>query len=178
MPWRAQNSAARAGVRAVPATNRITSLAWTHATRCWPQPPRPTIAASIIDGRGLSVRLDGIRRRLGALVHGVVAQHRCDAQAVRIEDPGAAFCLRLAVALEVAPLAHRLLVAPELERHELPPGGDALEALERDEAVGLFEVGLERAHQVHVLGEPAFGRREFEDHRDHWLPPCRMIRCT
>src|SRR6185295_11186497 len=116
--------------------------------------------------------------RLGALVHGVVAHHSCDAQAVGLEDAGAAFRLSLAVALQVAPLAHRFLVAPELQRDELPLGGDALEALERDEALGALEVRLERADQIHVLGEPAFGRREFEDHRDHWIPPWRMIRCA
>src|ERR1044071_3077885 len=49
MPWRAQKSAAFAGVRVAPALNRMRSLLpWTAETRCWPQVPRPTIAAWII----------------------------------------------------------------------------------------------------------------------------------
>src|SRR6185503_9736908 len=49
MPCLRQNSAAFPGVRVAAATKRMASLLpWTLSTRCWPQVPRPTIAAWII----------------------------------------------------------------------------------------------------------------------------------
>src|SRR6185295_3416318 len=50
MPRIAANSAALAGVRVAPATNRMSSLLpWTLSTRFRPQVPRPMMAARIID---------------------------------------------------------------------------------------------------------------------------------
>src|SRR5689334_15532172 len=105
----------------------------------------------------LSVDLHGIGGRLRALVHRVVAPHFGDAQAVGLEDAGAALLLRLAVLLQRAPFAHAFVVTPELQRDELALVGDALKALERDEALGFGEVLAQRVDERHVIGEAAFG---------------------
>ena len=63
--------------------------------------------------------------------------------------------------------AHALLVAPELQRDELARRGDALEALERNEALGLVQFGLQLADQRHVIREASRGGGEFEDDGDH-----------
>src|SRR6185295_5149410 len=110
---------------------------------------------------------NAIGRRLGARVNAVVPNHARDAQPVRREDSAAALFLRLAVLLHVAPLRDARLVAPELQRHELAGRGDALEALEGYETVGLVQFRLELADQLHVVREAAGGRGEFEDDGDH-----------
>src|SRR5688572_4601727 len=79
--------------------------------------------------------------RLRALIHGVVADHAGDAQAVGGDDSGAALLLRLTVLLQRPPLAHAFIVLPELQREELALRGDAFESLERDESLGLVQLG-------------------------------------
>src|SRR6185369_10117102 len=109
--------------------------------------------------------------RLAPFVHRVVAQHAGDAQAVGREDARAPLLLRFAMLLHVAPLAHALFVFPELQRHELARRGDALESLQRKETFRLVELGLELGHELHVVGKAPLAEREFEDDRDHALPP-------
>ena len=111
--------------------------------------------------------LHGIGGHLSALVHRVVAQHLRDPQPVGLEDAAAAFLLGFAVLLQVAPLAHRLLVPPEGERYELALRGDALEALDGDEAIGIAYVVGEPIGERLVVGKASLDGREFEDHGDH-----------
>jgi hypothetical protein len=66
---------------------------------------------------------------------------------------------------------HRLLVAPVLEREELALVGDALEALELDEAIGLRQVLAQRIDDAHVVREAAFVGSELENHGDHGRLP-------
>src|SRR5689334_1701903 len=115
----------------------------------------------------LSVDLHGIGGRLRALIHRVVAPHLGDAQPVGLEDATAALLLRLAVLLHVAPVAHRLLVTPERERDELALVADALEALDRDEAVEVAHIVCESLGERLVVGEASLVGREFEDDSDH-----------
>src|SRR6185503_3741805 len=76
---------------------------------------------------------------------------------------------RCAVLLHVAPLAHRLLVAPEGERDEAPRRRDALEALDRDEAVEAPDDVVQAGGEVEVF-LLAPGGRELEDDGDHFFP--------
>src|SRR5690242_18006429 len=76
-----------------------------------------------------------IRRRLGALVHAVVADHRGDAKPIAGEHAAAAGGLALAVLLLVPPVLHRRLVTPERQRQQLCLVGQRLEPLDRDEAI-------------------------------------------
>src|SRR5215510_6445786 len=88
--------------------------------------PRGGIPAAARRGLGLRrVRLAAVLRRFPALLHSIVAQHARHAQAVVGENASAAFRLRRAVALEIAPALDRLLVAPERERQELGLVGEA-----------------------------------------------------
>src|SRR3990172_8409523 len=115
----------------------------------------------------LAVDLYGVVRRLRSPVPGVVAHHLGDAQPVIGKNAGAAFRLRLAVLLQVAPAAHRLLVAPERERDEFRRVVQALEALDGKKAVEagelLAELGGDR--EVLVLAPRRGG--ELENHCDH-----------
>src|SRR6185312_16728169 len=81
-----------------------------------------------------------IGRRLVPFGHAVVAHHGGDAQAIIAEHALAAGLLGLAVVLDVAPGLHRRLVAPEGERQDLAVVGQALEALDGNEAVDLLEL--------------------------------------
>src|SRR5690606_39128150 len=98
---------------------------------------------------GLSLR-QRVFRRAGALGRPVVAQHLRHAQAVVLEDGLAAGGLRAPVILLRAPLAHRLLVAPERERHDLARRAEALEALDGDEAVDAFEDRSQARRRIEI----------------------------
>src|SRR5262245_58582037 len=81
-----------------------------------------------------------IRRRFVPALHPVVAQYARDAQAVVGENAVAAFRLRGAMLLQVTPLLDRFFIPPEGEGKELAFLGQALEALDRDEAVDLLQM--------------------------------------
>src|SRR6185503_9645502 len=90
-----------------------------------------------------------------------------DPQAVSAEDAATPFRLRFPVLLHVAPPAHRLLVAPERERHEARGVVDALETLDGDEAVELAHFLAEPLGELLVVAEASFGGGELEDHCNH-----------
>jgi hypothetical protein len=75
--------------------------------------------------------------------------------------------LRQAMPVLLAPPPHRFRVAPEGQRQELALGGEALEPLDRDEAVDALELGPERAGDVEIVLRPARLRLHFEDHGIH-----------
>src|SRR5687768_8261905 len=84
---------------------------------------------------GSTVAVARILRRLPTVVKTVVSQHLRDAQPVVGKDTGAAFVLPCAMQRVVAPAPNRLLVAPEAQRQVAAALRQALEALDRDEAV-------------------------------------------
>src|SRR5688500_20361339 len=92
-----------------------------------------------------------ILRCLRSFVHSIITHHARDAQAIVREDAGAAFGLRGAMLWHVAPLGDSLLVAPEGEGEDLALLGQALEALDRDEAVDLLELGLQSGGEVEIV---------------------------
>src|SRR5687768_7994264 len=108
--------------------------------------------------------------RLVAFLHAVVPDDVAYPQPVGAENATAPLALRLAVLLQVAPVAHRILVAPERERDEALRVRDALEALDRDEAVELAHLLAQSFGERLVVGETALGRGELEDDRNHAFP--------
>src|SRR5262249_35051172 len=98
-----------------------------------------------------------VRRRLRPIIQAVIAQHLGDAQPVAGKDATATQALRLAVLLRVAPRFYRLLVAPEGERQHPPGIREALEALDRDEAVDGLEQRLELRRLAEIGVAPALG---------------------
>src|SRR5689334_18710319 len=85
--------------------------------------------------RHSAVGLARIARRLGAVLHPIVAHDTGNAQPIVAKHPLAATLLRLAVVLDIAPCRDGRLVAPEGERQELAVVDETLEALDADEAV-------------------------------------------
>src|SRR5471030_1922284 len=71
--------------------------------------------------------------------------------------------------LDVAPRLYRRLVAPEGEREQLLVVDQALEALDRQEAVDLLELGLQGSRDVEIGLLAAVSGPDFEDHCDHRL---------
>ena len=80
--------------------------------------------------------------------------------------------------LELAPAAHRFLVAPERQGQDLAGLREALEALDRDEAVDLREQRPQPRGGVEIgvlaIG-PGLG---LEDHRDHGSTLSRKVRSS
>jgi hypothetical protein len=78
--------------------------------------------------------------------------------------------------LECAPPCNRFLVSEERERHNLAEFGEALEALDRDEAVDLLEEWNKSAGDVEILPSPAFRRPHLEDDGNHRCLPSSRFR--
>src|SRR5258706_11237719 len=83
-------------------------------------------------------------RRFGAGEHAIIALHLGDADAVVGEDLVAAMRLRNMMLGLPAPRDHRRLIAPERQRDVFPLGGQAAEALDRNETID----GLEKRTQA------------------------------
>src|SRR4051812_21105449 len=82
--------------------------------------------------------------RLAAFRQAIIADHGCNAQPVIGEYTAAALGLAVPVILLVAPALHGILVAPERQRQELARVGERLETLDGNEAIHLFQIGLQR----------------------------------
>src|SRR5438477_3950889 len=108
-----------------------------------------------------------VRSLLAPLAHAVVAHHGGDAQPVVAKHAAAARLLRGAVLNLIAPAGDSRLVAPERQRQHLVGIGDALEALDRDEAVDLLQLGAQAGGVVEIALAPAVGWPHFEDDGDH-----------
>src|SRR5713101_137519 len=106
-------------------------------------------------------------RGLFAFSHAVVTHHGRDAQAVIGKDTRAPANLRGAVAAEVAPAPHRLLVAPERERQDLVLVREAREALDRYEPVDPLELRPQLRREVDILLSLAGSRDDFEYDDNH-----------
>lgn len=115
---------------------------------------------------GSSVRRP-LLRRLRPVGHAVLAQHRGDAEAVIREDLAAAAGLRAPVPLLLTPALDRRLVAPERYRHDLAGIGQARKTLDRDEAVDLLEVALQRRGHVEIILRPSRLGFDLEDDNKH-----------
>jgi hypothetical protein len=117
----------------------------------------------------LFVIVDGaaVGRRLRPVVRPVVAHHLGDAQAVVGEHPGAPERLHAPVVEVGAPAPDGLVVAPELQGEELAFLVEALEALDRDEAVDLLDFRAQGRGEPQVVVPAARGRPELEDDGHH-----------
>src|SRR5688572_19483132 len=124
----------------------------------------------------LPVLCPRILRRLRSLIQPVIPHHAGDAQAIIAEDAAAALGLRGAVLGDIAPARDRVLVAPEGEGEDLALVAQALEPLDRDEAVDLLELGLQRGGQVEIVAAVIGVGPDFENDGDHAAPPNRGIR--
>src|SRR5690349_9601034 len=99
----------------------------------------PSAAVWIWNLRRSPMRCNRIRRRLLAIVEPVVPDDLRDANPILLEDRAVSGALHLAMLFEIAPLAHRFLVAPERQRQDFSRRRQALEALARHEAVDVRE---------------------------------------
>src|SRR5690606_5826970 len=90
-----------------------------------------------------------------------------DPQPVVREDAAAPGALRLPVLLRVAPGLHRLLVAPEGQRKDPARVRQALEELDRDEAVDAIEQRPKVGGDAEIGVAAALRRLDLEDDRDH-----------
>src|ERR1700720_2304594 len=123
--------------------------------RCWPRPGRTEGRRSAPRSRSRTARCSSARpssarpprfrgnslalgrrlRRLGAVLEPVIAHDGRDPQAIVFEDAATAGALGIPMLLVAAPPHHRLFVTPERQGQDLPFLRQALEALDRDEAV-------------------------------------------
>src|SRR5436190_19554158 len=108
-----------------------------------------------------------VRRLLAPLAHAVVAHHRGDTQPVVAKHAAAARLLRGAMLDLIAPAGDRRLVAPERQRQHLVGIGDALEALDGDEAVDLLQLGAQAGGVLEIALAPAVGWPHLEYDGDH-----------
>src|SRR3954453_20267477 len=118
-----------------------------------------------------------IRWRLAAFRHAIIADHGCNAQPVIGEHTAAALGLAAPVILLVAPTLHRILVAPERQRQELAWVGERLETLDGNEAIHLFQIGLQRRGDVEIVLLAAGGGPHLEDHGNHRVLLTRLRIC-
>lgn len=95
--------------------------------------------------------LAAIRRRLIAFIEAIVTDDGSDPEAIVGEDAIPPRRLRGAMLGAVAPCPHRRLIAPEGERQEFVRIGEALETLDRDEAVDPVQ------QRTQIGGEPEIG---------------------
>src|SRR5262245_46617924 len=113
------------------------------------------------------MRRTRIPRRLPAIVESVISDHLSNPNAVFLENRATARALHLAMLLEIAPLTHRFLVAPEREREDFLRRRQALEALDRQEAVDVGEQRPQPRGGVQIRILLCVLRDAFEDHCDH-----------
>src|SRR5262249_43541743 len=104
---------------------------------------------------------------LSAFGHAVVAHNRGDPQPVVGEHAAAALGLAGAVLLLIAPTRHRLLAAPERQRQKLAGVAQALEALDRNKAVNLLELGAQRRCDRKIVFLAPGSWPDLEDHGNH-----------
>src|SRR5205807_2854251 len=112
-----------------------------------------------------------IRWRLRALVHAVVANDTGNTDSIILEDLRAAFGLALAVLRHVAPRFNGGLIAEKRQRKQFSLLGEALEPLDRDEAVDGFQDRPQPGREVEIVLLMFRLRPDFEDDGDHWLLP-------
>ena len=105
------------------------------------------IHAALCREHGYSGSYSAVRRMLGAL-----AASRPPEATVR---------------LQFAPATYARLVAPERQRQQLARLREALEALDRDEAVDRVELLAQAGGQLEVRVGVPFARHDFEDDGDH-----------
>src|SRR6516225_3330567 len=112
-----------------------------------------------------------VGRFLPPLGHPVVADDPGDAEPIVLEYATASSLLCSAMANVIAPPRHGFCVAPKLQRQQLAGIGQALESLDRDEALDLFQLRAQPSRMVEIGFAFAIGRPYLEDHRDHRVPP-------
>src|SRR3954452_10436095 len=132
---------------------------------CWPRrdgdvPPRALVRV---------VHRAAVLWRLLAIIHAVVADDAGDTQVIIGEDFCAALGLGAAVLHRVAPGLHGRLVPPERHRQDLALVGQALETLDRDEAVDGLQDRLEVGREVEIILAVFRLGPDLEDHGDHGL---------
>ena len=108
-----------------------------------------------------------IRRRFFPIVHAVVPYHSGHTQTVVTENAGAAQPLGVAVGFHLPPTGHGFLVAPKGQRQQTAWLGQALKALNGNEAIHLLQQRTQRCSRLKV-GVLLAGRwLNFKDHGHH-----------
>src|SRR5215467_10923061 len=119
-------------------------------------------------GLGQSMSLAAVVRCfLAPLGHPVVADDPGHPQPIVLEYAAAASLLRNAMANMIAPPRDGVCVAPERQRQHLAGVGQALETLDRNETLDLFQFRAQPSRVVEIGFALAIGRPYLEDHRDH-----------
>src|SRR4051812_28759547 len=78
----------------------------------------------------------------------------------------------------VAPRRDRRLVAEEAQRQHFAGIGQALEPLDRDEAIDRLQLGLQPCGDVEIGVALSLGGLDLEDHRDHRSTLARKMRSS
>src|SRR4051794_20796464 len=108
-----------------------------------------------------------------AIIHAVVADDAGDTQMIVGKNVCAALGLGTPVLHRVAPGRNGRVVAPERQRQDLALLGQALEPLDRDEAVDGLQDRLQVGREVEISLAVFRLRPALEDHGDHerlpWL---------
>src|SRR3954451_498874 len=132
---------------------------------------RSSSGSAVVDGAG-------IRRRLLALGHAVIAGNLGHAQPVVLEHRAAADGLGRAVLAQAAPLGQRRLVAPDRQRQDLAGLGQALEPLDRDEPVDVGQMAAQLGRHVEIVPAVLGERPDLENDGDQKSPPFFFFSCT
>src|SRR5436190_19524830 len=122
-------------------------------------------------GRSRSVYLPTVAWNLLAFVHAVVPDDAGHAQAIIGENLATAFGLRDPMFVCAAPGRNRRFVPEERERKDLAGLVEALEALDRYEAVDFFEQRPQLRSDIEIVLLSVRLRPDFEYDRDHFLLP-------
>src|SRR5262245_53478537 len=108
-----------------------------------------------------------VRRFLPPLGHAVVADDPGDPQAIVLEYAAAASLLRSAMTIVIAPPREGFFIAPERQRQHFAGIGQALEPLNGNKALYLFQFRAQPSRVGKIGFAPTIGRPYLEDHRDH-----------
>src|SRR5258708_23190477 len=120
-------------------------------------------------------------RRFGAGEHAIIALHLGDADAVVGEDLIAAMRLRNMMLGLPAPRDHSRLIAPERQRYVFPLGGQAAEALDRNETIYGLENRTQAGGDLQIGLQAARLGLHFEDDGEHggsFWPMIMSRRCA
>src|SRR5215510_4744388 len=114
-----------------------------------------------------AVYIAAVLGRVVAVLQSVVSHHGCNPQSIVCKYASAPPRLGLTVTLQGPPRTDRFFVAPERKRQILSLRDQTLEALDGDESVDPFEIGLERGCQIEVFAGSSVRRPDLKDHCDH-----------
>src|SRR6266568_2040965 len=123
------------------------------------------------------MNLLAIERRLLALKHPIISQHRSNAQLVILKHIRSSLRLCSPMFFKLSPGCNSLLIAPEREREQLAGLSQALEALDGEKAINLLKQRPQARRNIKILLSVPILWTDFKndgDHRDNFLSYCKQ----